>query len=127
MQIGTTFTSGSATLLVTESIDIGDTVAGVCKIAAANFNNLPGTARLKLTFSDAAFAVIQNVYGNYADATYTLPTNAGGEQTLMTPEYAIPAGTVNITMRVEIMAQAGAVIDVDSFSLHKSLTPEVIV
>lgn len=118
--LGDQVTDGTVTYTVVESIDVGDTVTFAAEIVAANFNSLPGTCRLSLAFYTSGLGLISQVWGNYADASYTIPSSSGGAQVLRTIPAVIPATTAYIIARLQVIAQNGAVIDVGTLEICKS-------
>jgi hypothetical protein len=120
--VGAVVTDGGQTLLCVESIDVGDTVEFVAEIAAQNFNGAVGSIRLELEFRTSGSALISTAKGNYADATYTLPSSAvqtGLPVVLRTLPFVVPATTAFYVARVLVMAQLGAVVDIGCLELQK--------
>jgi hypothetical protein len=118
--IGATVTDGTVTYTVVPSIAIGDTIEYSAEILAANFNSLPGTVRLSLAFYTAAVGLITQYYGSFADASYTIPSQAGSPQVLRTQKLVIPPLCAYIIARVQVIAQSGAVVDIGNVEIVKS-------
>lgn len=122
--LGATVTSGTATLLVIESLDPGDIVFGQCEFEASSFSGA-AAIRLKVTCYSAAYgSTLYDSYGGFVDGALTLPTYVTPAGVLRTPEFTIPASTMIIRTLIEVFGDAGVTGDllVTGMELRRQLT-----